>query len=477
MNNKVICIYSVWTNQLGIDKLEKWKEWIYIYENSRQYLEEISVWDIVIFLRTWEKRIFLFEIKKKNQIISQYTSKQEDYQKYNGNSYITMNPNECDEFLISAEEFKNLYFLNFDNLSSWVRSPLATKSNILIFENKNEIIQEFKTIEILRQVFWNIDNYIRQYYFIKNENEKDIYLNWYKNIVTYIENDQFKKEYSHFHQNGITEIQNFNIPFDTLEQKYKSQNKKKLDFIRKNDVSYYTTYPSYYDLTRVDQNNTEKYDILEIADFDKKINKITSAIKVADIEEEKDLRVQKEDLEVQKEEEKSIEQDIWRTLESIKDENEINSHEKYWLIKSNIDIFVENEIKRLNTFSSQEKKRKNIENEINTLLPMIRLSYIYQWGINSEKKFSDTQTIIKNFDVILEKAQKRAQKQKAFQLLFWFFAIETLLLFGIILSVWAEIIQISDTTLQILVWATILQVWSMLTFIVHHLYPQKEEDN
>gem|GEM_PF-5246989 len=66
---------------------------------------------------------------------------------------------------------------------------------------------------------------------------------------------------------------------------------------------------------------------------------------------------------------------------------------------------------------------------------MIRLSYIYQWGINSEKKFSDTQTIIKNFDVILEKAQKRAQKQKAFQLLFWFFAIETLLLFGIILSV------------------------------------------
>ncbi len=477
MNNKVICIYSVWTNQLGIDKLEKWMEWIYIYENSRQYLEEISVWDIVIFLRTWEKRIFLFEIKKKNQIISQYTSKQEYYQKYNGNSYITMNPNECDEFLISAEEFKNLYFLNFDNLSSWVRSPLATKSNILIFENKNEIIQEFKTIEILRQVFWNIDNYIRQYYFIKNENEKDIYLNWYKNIVTYIENDQFKKEYSHFHQNGITEIQNFNIPFDTLEQKYKSQNKKKLDFIRKNDVSYYTTYPSYYDLTRVDQNNTEKYDILEIADFDKKINKITSAIKGADIEEEKDLRVQKEDLEVQKEEEKSIEQDIWRTLESIKDENEINSHEKYWLIKSNIDIFVENEIKRLNTFSSQEKKRKNIENEINTLLPMIRLSYIYQWGINSEKKFSDTQTIIKNFDVILEKAQKRAQKQKAFQLLFWFFAIETLLLFGIILSVWAEIIQISDTTLQILVWATILQVWSMLTFIVHHLYPQKEEDN
>gem|GEM_PF-6517188 len=64
-----------------------------------------------------------------------------------------MNPNECDKFLISAEEFKNLYFLNFDNLSSWVRSPLATKSNILIFENKNEIIQEFKTIEILRQVF------------------------------------------------------------------------------------------------------------------------------------------------------------------------------------------------------------------------------------------------------------------------------------------------------------------------------------
>lgn len=478
INNKVICIYSVWSEWYWIDDLEEWK-WIYIYENSKKYInwedkeiKKITKGDVVIFLRTWSQKIFLFTIQDENQIIENHKDK--------WNSYIIMNNEK--EFDISAEQFKNLYFLNFDSLASWVRSPLATKNNVLIFDNQNEIIPEFKSFDKLKDVFNvnNINNYLRKYYFTKNKNDIETYFNKedYKNIITYIENDKFVKEYSYFYKNWAnknqniniswdTNLKNFDIDFDELEKTYKPQNRKKLEFIRKNESVYYTTYPSYYDLTRVSQNNENIGDIEEnekeiikneIKELEEKIDKTEN------MEERNQLIKQKEFLEV--------------SLEDIKNNIKIQTHEQYKEVKLNIDTFVKTEIQKLNENSKWYLffTKKSIENKVNTLLPIIRLSYIYQLWINSWENFKDTQEIIKNFDEILEKSQTREQKQSAFKLLFFFFAIETIILFLVIVFVWLWKLDISDTTLQILTWATILQVWSMLTFVVHHLYPNPKED-
>lgn len=118
------------------------------------------------------------------------------------------------------------------------------------------------------------------------------------------------------------------------------------------------------------------------------------------------------------------------------------------------------------------------EKNINKILPAIRTQYIRDWRylVLQEKSSEKMEILITKFDSILTERQKREQKWQVFSKLFWFFWIETFILF---LLVWLNkkwALGIDNTTLQILVWVTITQVATMLIFIVKNLYPQDKEN-
>jgi len=122
------------------------------------------------------------------------------------------------------------------------------------------------------------------------------------------------------------------------------------------------------------------------------------------------------------------------------------------------------------------------ENNLNKILPSIRIQYIRSWKqyISSKEldKAKEIEKIISKFDAILDIKQKRDQKKEVFTKLFFFFFVETVALFAIIILnwFWYNWFKIDDTTLQIISWVTITQVAAMLMFIVQNLYPKKWED-
>lgn len=230
MANKFIAIYSVWTDWKWIDPLDKkWTEWIYIYNNSLDDLDKIEEWDIICLIRTSLQKITLFEFTKKEW------------------SYIIL-PNKENVFEfnnISIWEFKNLYFLNFDNFKSWVRSPLATKKNILIFNKSADILEEYLDIKKIKDVFNNIYNYQRNYIIGNVNNYKDDN----KNIYLEYNNNKFIKESSLFSNNNNVLIgKNINEVISLNNNKNINRKLEELLETKKIDLVSYT---SYYDLTRV----------------------------------------------------------------------------------------------------------------------------------------------------------------------------------------------------------------------------------
>ena len=250
-NKKFVAVYSVWTGWTWIDNLDGWKKWIYIYENSLEELENIQKWDIICLIITWKKEITLFEYIKKETIKKDW----------NIRNYIIL-PGSSKVFKysdISIWDFKNLYFLNFDKLKSWVRSPLATKKNLLVFKNNNDILEEFKNIEKLKEVFSKIWLYIRKYIvWVYNKNlEKDktnIYLDYKNNI--------FLKEYSIFYEEWIKNTLTGKKIKQVLEEVNNKTTLKILNWLLKNDKYVIDSYTWYYDLTRVLWEKDEE-DILE----------------------------------------------------------------------------------------------------------------------------------------------------------------------------------------------------------------------
>ncbi len=281
-------IYSVWTNGFWFDDLWNWEMWIYIYKNSVDDLDSLKDWDIICFLRTWNDLIYLFEF---NQNDIRYSNRKD---KSDG-KYIVIKKSEIKKYKfsnISAWNFKNLYFLKFDTLKSWVRSPLPTKRNILKFENWNDILEKFVSIEKLEGVFNDIRSYTRQYIiwdYSKLEDEKNIYLN-YKDWV-------FWKEYSVFNKKeGIkTEISNRRIKEILVETDNKNS-LKILNYLKEENKYLVSSYSWYYDLTRLD-GLIEKEEIIE------NIKNIEKSI-------EKEMENKKETLKIKNEIEKHIEYDI-----------------------------------------------------------------------------------------------------------------------------------------------------------------------
>ena len=128
------------------------------------------------------------------------------------------------------------------------------------------------------------------------------------------------------------------------------------------------------------------------------------------------------------------------------------------------------------------------ENDLNQILPSLRLEIIRGWKkalIDWDLKIELSQQmgeLTKLFDSILKEKQDRddtneknkqdrEQKKDIFNKLTKFFVWETFWLAIIIILVWVWFLNISDTTLQVLTWATILQVWAMLTIVTKYLFP------
>lgn len=170
-------------------------------------------------------------------------------------------------------------------------------------------------------------------------------------------------------------------------------------------------------------------------------------------------------------------EDIEET-EEIKEE--VKENESMENIVDNFDIEMVNEFnKKILDKIKSDGYDIFEEGNINKLFPVLRIEIIRSWKkllVNNRiNEFTSRQigelTIL--FDKILERKQDREQKEKIFKRLFLFFIMETIWLLFLILSVWFWILNISDTTLQILAWATILQVWTMLITITKYLYPNK----
>lgn len=266
MNNikNFYAIYSVGTKDFWLDDLKNWKKWIYIYKNSLETLNEIKKWDIIVFLRTGKEHLYLFEFTEK---ISE-----------NGNDYIILPEENYLHNNIAIAAFKNLYFLNFDSLKSWVRSPLWSGKNILKFESGEDILEKFVNLEQLNNVFKNIANYQRRYFigkYNKLEDEKNIYLSTF-------DRDNFWKEYSVFANNWDNKY----ISTDLGEIiKYKNQSWESRE---------YYSYTSYYDFSRV-LNSTNKLNE-NIIEIEKQVqsNPNNPDLKI-DLEQEKDHKKRMDD--------------------------------------------------------------------------------------------------------------------------------------------------------------------------------------
>ena len=128
------------------------------------------------------------------------------------------------------------------------------------------------------------------------------------------------------------------------------------------------------------------------------------------------------------------------------------------------------------------------EKKLNALLPIFRIELIrsLRWKLISNKIdlwiSEKLKELIDSFDNILDKKQARddkvkenlqkmEQRENIFKKLTMFFICETIWLAIIIILVWVWFLNISDTTLQVLTWATILQVWAMLTIVTKYLFP------
>jgi len=218
--------------------------------------------------------------------------------------------------------------------------------------------------------------------------------------------------------------------------------------------------------------------------FDKK-DKITKFRKtLTEIEKEDYLKIENLVLDNKK---VKIEKDNETETESIKEE--INENET---LKDIVDKFDKALTELLNKkiLEKLESEKFNIfeEKDLNQILPSLRIEMIRSWKkaliegeINTEisKQMCELTNL---FDGILkqkqdrddkdkENLQKREQKEKVFKYLFCGFLVETIWLFILIWLVWIGILNISDTTLQVVTWATILQVWAMLTIVIKYLFP------
>lgn len=243
-NPKFISIYSVWTNWWWIDMLKNWKSWISIYPGSYNKLNELKNWDIVFFIQTALRKAILFTFT--------------EYTEENGIKYVIINEEDKIEIEITIAEFKNLYFLNIDSLKSWVRSPLWYNTNLLIFEQWKDILEEYCSYEKLKKDLINdLDSLQREYIFSISIDEyisdswilRSKYIN---KVVCQVNEVRFLKEYSVFNKNWIIPNNKFfNIPFSELKLIYWKQNLRNLDKIISNKLKFnFYSFPSYYDLTR-----------------------------------------------------------------------------------------------------------------------------------------------------------------------------------------------------------------------------------
>lgn len=125
------------------------------------------------------------------------------------------------------------------------------------------------------------------------------------------------------------------------------------------------------------------------------------------------------------------------------------------------------------------------------ILPALRIGYIAQrkeyvmwngteWEHDPELiklKSQKMKEIISEFDDILKNDQRVFQKDKLVSRLLRFFSLETALLFWLLFLRGYDIIVLDATTLNIIVWATVTQVVTMLIIIVKNLYPLHEKDD
>lgn len=489
-------IYSVWTNWLWIYNLEDWKRWIYIYKNSIDDLKSMEVWDSIIFLQSSNEKAILFTFKEKN------------YTEWNDSWYVILNENDKIEFDISIWDFKNLSFINFDSLKSWVRSPLASQKNVLKLEKEIDIWKWFTEYDKLKGIFDKNDykNHIREYKIVKNKeeiNEK----NYDKTIFCLVENNKFVQEFSYFEAKGfVPEWWNFNINFEELEKIYSSQNLTRLNWIKENNNFTLSTYSSYYDLTRVNKwlsNSKNKENIKK--DEDEEINKtIEESEKTIEQfgKEKEEIKAEKEKVEklykealLQKEQAENLEKEIQESQrlnkllqESIIMNLPIKEEFLEWKTK-----YVENN-KNLwyrEFFMSKFKEvlgisKKNIN--YNSILPWIRISYLSVWqSIISKndtelwiKKSQEMKTLVDKFDDIMEKEVAIAQKKSLFNRVYWLFIWEILLVFSIIFFIfykyWGENLNFLSNNniisfLSIIITATLAQIATMFYHIIKNLYP------
>ena len=121
------------------------------------------------------------------------------------------------------------------------------------------------------------------------------------------------------------------------------------------------------------------------------------------------------------------------------------------------------------------------------VLPAIRVQYIKEWGniINgvefndhSQKRAEAMLQLVKQFDEVLKEKQTREQKSQILNKLLWFFGSETVILFILIGLAWFKVywFELKETTFDIIVSATILQVGAMLATVVINLYPSEHSD-
>lgn len=419
--SKLIAIYSVWTDGYWIDNLDNNREWIFIYENSRPLLTSINVGDIILLNITWDSKWILFKIQDKEQIITNYNGWEEDKI---WSAYIVIDEDSKKIFDLSIVDFKNLYFLNIDYLKSWVRSPLATRNNILIFEKDYEIISDFISYDKLKEVLDpnQIGKYLRKYIFTKsdkNKNIKKLLGDNNENIVTLIEDEIFKKEYSCFHPDWFYDediLVNFDKKFSELEKKFWKQNKKKIENIRKDKFEFTLfTYSSYYDISRVAQNKVDN--TAEIADVSeimeeiieegkRKLNKLGEEIKknTDNPKEREELLKEQEEIRTQikekaEDKEKVINEDVIKELKDKKMGVEIQHHNTimdlmYKIIKDQLE------------WNINQENEKNINNTLSAL----RLIYIMDWK-EWAGNFKEIWEVVNTFDKFLENYQIREQKK------------------------------------------------------------------
>lgn len=512
MSNYLYTIYSVWTKGYWLDDLEDNKQWIYIYKNSLLLLEGINNWDSILFFQSWIWKWKLFTFCEKK------------YTEWDDYWYIIINKEDEYDFDITIWDFKNLSFINFDSINSWVRSPLATKNNILKLVEKDDILEWFTEYSKLKEIFSEKKyyDYIRKYKITFDKEE--IQENNYKNtIYCLVENNKFSKEFSYFcNWEKPDKWINFWIDFDKLKEifKNKTQNLSRLNEIINNKELELYTYPSYYDLTRVNNNNENNSSsniwlAISKNNNNEEINNIDDEIVISKLESHIEELSNKIIIFDEKIKEAKIRENKANEREKKADEKIKEAREELGKIRSNNDLEYALNISAIEKLGYIQKLKvddnvsiikkswyKKIFNRwwnkvFQYILPAIRVWYLWQWKDlvikwknkedeylkeeQIEKRAKELKLIINKFDEVLEEEQNREQKNIILTKLLWFFWIQFVILFIFLIINWNTIldleIDIDKWILQVIVWATILQVTSMLWVIVYKLYPVNKKDN